>query len=230
MVPAVDTLGTNCEPRLIAETGLAARVANVVEPPLNAAGFRLVRVKVTGEAGCTVQIMAERPDGAMSVEDCEAVSRLVSPVLDVEDPIERAYRLEISSPGIDRPLVRRSDFARWTTHRAKVELALPHEGRKRFNGLLGGVEGEATRFHRLDAHEGEETEVLLRLADIAEARLVLTDELIRESLRRGKRAARGTEDAEAAAPGEDDAAPAQTLTNGRAFERPARKPQRTARH
>ncbi|SDQ96387.1 ribosome maturation factor RimP [Rhizobiales bacterium GAS191] len=187
--------GDIAEPRLVAETGLAARVAAMVEPSLMAAGFRLVRVKVSGEAGCTVQIMAEKPDGSMSVEDCEAVSRLVSPLLDVEDPIGRPYRLEISSPGIDRPLMRRSDFARWAGHQAKVELTLLVAGRKRFNGVLLGVEGEETLLRRLDAREGEETEVRLPLADIGEARLVLTDDLIRESLRRGKRAARqGLED------------------------------------
>src|SRR6202043_2998687 len=101
------------------ETGLAARVAVGIEPSIQGAGFRLVRVKVTGEAGCTVQVMAERPEGSMGVEDGEAVSRLISPLLDVEDPIERAYRLEISSPGIDRPFVRRSDFTRWGGPRAK---------------------------------------------------------------------------------------------------------------
>jgi ribosome maturation factor RimP len=178
------------EPRLVTETGLAARVALMVEPALAAAGFRLVRVKVTGEAGCTVQIMAERPDGTMSVEDCGALSRLLSPLLDVEDPIDRAYRLEISSPGIDRPLVRRSDFARWAAHQAKVELRLPLAGRKRFNGVLLGLESDHARLRRLDGLAGEEAEVLLPLAEITEARLVLTDELVRELLRRGKRAAR----------------------------------------
>jgi ribosome maturation factor RimP len=201
--------GDIAEPRLVAETGLAARVAAMVEPSLMAAGFRLVRVKVSGEAGCTVQIMAEKPDGSMSVEDCEAVSRLVSPLLDVEDPIGRPYRLEISSPGIDRPLMRRSDFARWVGHQAKVELTLLVAGRKRFNGVLLGVEGEETLLRRLDAREGEETEVRLPLADIGEARLVLTDDLIRESLRRGKRAARqGLEDEAGELP-DADLTPAQ---------------------
>ncbi|MFI5015403.1 MAG: ribosome maturation factor RimP [Hyphomicrobiales bacterium] len=218
--------GDIVEPRLIVETGLAARVASAVEPSLPAAGFRLVRVRVTAEAGCTVQIMAERPDGSMSVEDCEAVSRLVSPILDVEDPIERAYRLEISSPGIDRPLVRRSDFARWATHRAKIELSLPLAGRKRFNGVLLGVEGEATRLRRLDAHADEEAEVLLPLAEIAEAHLVLTDELIRESLRRGKRAARERQygDVEPTTDEEDATAQARSKPNGRA------SPRHSARH
>jgi ribosome maturation factor RimP len=203
--------GDIAEPRLVVDAGLAARVAAIVEPSLIGAGYRLVRVKVTGEAGCTVQIMAEHPDGSMGVDDCEAVSRLVSPLLDVEDPVGRAYRLEISSPGIDRPLVRRSDFARWAGHRAKVELGLPLGGRKRFSGILLGVEGEFARLRRIDAREGEEVEALLPLADIDEARLVLTDELIRESLRRGKQAARGVEDGAAhmpLPPGEAGDAPA----------------------
>src|SRR5262249_25679164 len=101
------------EPRLIVEQGTAARVAAIAEPVITGLGFRLVRVKISGLSGCTVQIMAERPDGTMSIDDCEALSRALSPVLDVANPIERAYRLEISSPGIDRPLVRRSDFERY---------------------------------------------------------------------------------------------------------------------
>jgi ribosome maturation factor RimP len=153
-------------------------------------GYRLVRIRITGEAGCTVQIMAERPDGSMQIEDCEAVSRALSPVLDVADPIDRAYRLEISSPGIDRPLVRRSDFARYAGHLVKVEMAVAHQGRKRFRGTLGGVEGETVRLTRDDAPAGEEADVLLVMEDIAEARLVLTDELIAESMRRGKAAER----------------------------------------
>src|SRR5712672_2007406 len=141
MVPAVDTLGTNCEPRLIAEQGIAARVAAISEPVLDGVGYRLVRVKISGLDGCTVQIMAERPDGTMTVEDCEAVSRALSPVLDVADPIDRAYRLEISSPGMDRPLVRRSDFECYAGHQLKVEMAVAIEGRRRFRGVLMGVEG-----------------------------------------------------------------------------------------
>src|SRR5918999_3056194 len=121
---------SDSERRLIAEQGVAARVAALVEPVLEGMGYRLVRVRISGLAGCTVQIMAERPDGAMSIEDCEAVSRALSPVLDVADPIDRAYRLEISSPGIDRPLVRRSDFERYAGHLLKVEMAVAIEGRK----------------------------------------------------------------------------------------------------
>jgi ribosome maturation factor RimP len=140
--------------------------------------------------GCTVQIMAERPDGTMMIEDCELVSRSLSPVLDVADPIERAYRLEISSPGIDRPLVRRSDFERYAGHLVKIEMAVVSHGRKRFRGTLTGVEGGAIRLHRDDASEGDDADVLLTMEDIADARLVLTDELIAESMRRGKAAER----------------------------------------
>src|SRR6202012_3790746 len=135
-------------------------------------------------------IMAERPDGSMTIDDCEGLSRALSPVLDVADPIDRAYRLEISSPGIDRPLVRRSDFERFTGHLVKVEMAVAHEGRKRFRGMLDGVEGDAVRLHRDDTKASEEADVLLTMEDISEARLVLTDELIAESMRRGKGAER----------------------------------------
>src|ERR1041384_529588 len=134
--------------------------------------------------------MAERPDGTMQIEDCEAISRALSPVLDVADPIERAYRLEISSPGIDRPLVRRSDFERFIGHLVKVEMAVAHQGRKRFRGHLAGVEGGAVRLHRDDTRAGEDADVLLVMEDIADAHLVLTDELIAESMRRGKQAER----------------------------------------
>jgi len=176
------------EPRLIIEQGMAARVAALATPVLTGLGYRLVRVRVSGTLGCTVQIMAERPDGTMLIEDCEAASRALSPVFDVEDPIDREYRLEVSSPGIDRPLVRRSDFERHAGHEIKIEMAVAQEGRKRFRGVLLGVEGDAARLRRKDAAEGEETDVLLPIADMAEARLVLTDALIRKSLRRDKRA------------------------------------------
>jgi ribosome maturation factor RimP len=178
------------EPRLVVEPGIAARVSAVVGPVLQGMGYRLVRIKVSGEAGCTVQIMAERPDGSMQIEDCEAISKALSPVLDVADPIDKAYRLEISSPGIDRPLVRRSDFERYTGHLAKVEMALAHQGRKRFRGILQGVEGNAVRLHRDDVQQDDDADVLLVMEDIADARLVLTDELIAESMRRGKIAER----------------------------------------
>jgi ribosome maturation factor RimP len=171
--------------RLITETGVAARVAAVVEPVIGDLGFRLVRIKVTAQNGCTVQIMAERDDGTMSVADCESVSRAVSPVLDLEDPIGRAYYLEVSSPGIDRPLVRAGDFNRWAGYDAKIEMAVPVAGRKRFRGIVRGAERGEAVIALPDVKEGEEPLVRLPLSDIGEARLVLTDELVRESLRRG---------------------------------------------
>ena len=174
------------EPRLIEETGVAARVARVVEPTIEGIGFRLVRVKVSAQNGCTVQIMAERPDGSMSVDDCEAVSRGISPALDLDDPVGKAYHLEISSPGIDRPLVRKGDFERWEGYEAKIEMKIVTDGRKRFRGILRGVENNAAVVERVDAPPNEAVRVLLPLIDLSDARLVLTDELIRESLRRGK--------------------------------------------
>jgi len=189
MVTAVEARGT-AEPRLIIEPGLAARVAAIVVPVLEQLDYRLVRVRISGMDGCTVQVMAERPDGSMTIEDCELVSRALSPVLDVADPIERAYRLEISSPGIDRPLVRRSDFERFAGHVAKIEMAVAIDGRRRFRGTLIGVDGEKARVRRTDAAAGEDPEVLLPIEEMAEAKLVLTNELVAESLRRGKAAER----------------------------------------
>jgi ribosome maturation factor RimP len=178
------------EPRLVVEPGVAARVAAVANPVLQGMGYRLVRIRVSGEAGCTVQVMAERPDGTMLIEDCEAISRALSPVLDIADPIERAYRLEISSPGIDRPLVRRTDFERYAGHLVKIEMAVAHEGRKRFRGILTAVEGDRVRLRRDDVRDGQDPDALLVMEDIADARLVLTDELVAESMRRGKAAER----------------------------------------
>src|SRR5258705_6689671 len=160
------------EPRLIAETGVAARIAAIVAPVLIDLGFRLVRVRVSGLEGCTVQIMAERPDGTMAIEECEAVSRAISPVLDVADPIDRAYRLEISSPGLDRPLVRRSDFERCAGNTVKIEMAVAVDGRRRFRGVLLGTQDEAARIRREDAASGEAVEVLLRIEDMADAKVV----------------------------------------------------------
>lgn len=182
---------TGLTERLIRETGVAARVAVIVEPVLADLGFRLVRVKVTAQNGCTVQIMAERPDGTMNVEDCERASKAISPVLDVEDPIERAYYLEMSSPGIDRPLVRLEDFTRWAGHVAKIEMEELTHGRKKFRGTLLGLDGDNARLERDDVKEGADDRiVLLPVAEMAEARLVLTDALIEETLKRGKQAER----------------------------------------
>ncbi len=181
------------DPRLVTETGAAARVAAVAEPVAEDLGFRLVRVRVSARDGCTVQIMAERPDGTFTVDDCETLSRALSPALDVEDPIKGAYNLEVSSPGIDRPLVRLSDFVRWAGHEVKVEMAVPVEGRKRFRGLIRGVEGETVL---VDMPEGTEpAAAALPIADIAEAHLVMTDALIEESLRAGKAREKNAPDA-----------------------------------
>ena len=169
------------EPRLITEPGRAARIAALAEPVLAELGYRLVRVRITGFAGCTVQVMAERSDGTMTIEDCELASRALSPVFDVADPVEGSYRLEISSPGIDRPLVRRSDFDRYAGHIAQIEMQVPIEGRRRFRGELSGTEGEYARI-RCDAA----SDTLLRIDDIMEAKLMLTDALISEALRKSK--------------------------------------------
>src|SRR5512139_2596936 len=191
-MPTSDTLqnfavsAASVEPRLITEPGLPARVAAIVEPVVEQLGYRLVRVRVSRAEGCTVQVMAERPDGTMTVEDCELVSRALSPVFDAADPIDRAYRLEISSPGIDRPLVRRSDFERYAGHVVKIEMAVPRDGRKRFRGVLAGVEGDAARIRDEGGKAEPALEFLLPIDDMAEAKLVLTDALITEALRRAK--------------------------------------------
>jgi len=173
------------EPRLITEPGRAARVAAIAAPVLAGLGYRLVRVRVSAFAGCTVQIMAERPDGTMGIEDCEAASRALSPVLDVADPIETAYQLEVSSPGIDRPLVRHSDFDRYAGYVAHVEMQAPIDGRRRFRGELIGTEGDCARI-RYETNANEFTDALLRIDDMMEAKLVLTDALIAQSLRKSK--------------------------------------------
>jgi ribosome maturation factor RimP len=173
------------EPRLITEPGRAARVAALAEPVLASLGYRLVRVRVSASAGCTVQIMAERPDGTMRIEDCEAASRALSPVLDAADPIETAYQLEVSSPGIDRPLVRRSDFDRYAGNTAHVEMQVPIEGRRRFRGQLTGTEGDCARI-RCETEADASSDVLLRIDDMMEAKLVLTDTLVAEALRKSK--------------------------------------------
>jgi ribosome maturation factor RimP len=194
-----DNVQTETERRLIADSGLAARVAAIAEPVLEGLGLRLVRVRVSGSAGCTVQVMAERPDGSMSIEDCELASRTLSPALDVADPIEKAYRLEISSPGLDRPLVRKSDFDRYTGHLVRIDMAVPIEGRKRFRGILNGTQrtelGDATRLHRDDAAEGEAADVLLPIEEMSEAKLVLTDDLVTDALRKEKAAERALREA-----------------------------------
>jgi ribosome maturation factor RimP len=178
--------GAASDARFVGETGLAADVAALAEPVLIDMGFRLVRVAISGRDGTTVQIMAERPDGTITVQECAEISRNLSPVLDAHDPISGQYTLEISSPGIDRPLVRPSDFEDWPGYEAKIELKEPVSGRKRFRGVLEGVEdGEVRMEVELDQIGRQVIGLPIRM--IAEARLVLTDDLIREALRRSKK-------------------------------------------
>jgi ribosome maturation factor RimP len=219
------TPGAADDTRFIRETGLAAQVATLAEPVLADLGFRLVRITISGREGSTVQIMAERPDGMISVEECAIISRNLSPVLDAHDPFPGFYHLEISSPGIDRPLVRPSDFETWAGHEARIELKEPVSGRRRLRGTLEGfadgevlVEIEITPEQTDDekaakavtaaaeaakpvkkgqkpksgknakavAPKGEMAVIGLPVALIAEARLILTDDLIRDALTRAK--------------------------------------------
>ena len=182
--------------RFIVESGAAARVAELIEPALSGSGFRLVRVAVSGREGKTLQIMAERPDGTLTIADCEAISKEISPLLDVHDPIAGSYHLEVSSPGIDRPLVRPSDFEVWSGHEAKIEVKQPIDGRKRFRGTLEGFEDGEVRIE-VDLGEAGRNVIGIPMALVGEARLVLTDELIREALRRAKNSNELSDGAEA---------------------------------
>jgi ribosome maturation factor RimP len=187
--------------RFIVESGAAARVAELIEPALSGRGYRLVRVAVSGQEGKTLQVMAERADGTMTVDDCEVISKEISPLLDVHDPIAGAYRLEVSSPGIDRPLVRPSDFEDWSGHEAKIEVKELIDGRRRFRGMLEGFEDGEVRIE-VDLGAAGKSIIGIPMGLIAEARLVLTDELIREALSRAKTSnASGT--AEAVEPSAD---------------------------
>jgi ribosome maturation factor RimP len=156
-------------------------IETLIAPSLEAMGYRIVRVAFTGGRRATLQIMAERiDDAAMTVDDCASVSRTISALLDVADPIASAYMLEVSSPGIDRPLVKREDYQRFAGLEASVELAQPRDGRRRFRGKLVGVEGDEVRLD-LGAEQ-----VMLPLAAIARAKLVLTDALISASQRNNR--------------------------------------------
>ena len=160
----------------------------MIEPVAQTAGFELVRVRITGGQTKTLQVMAERPDRTMSASDCAKLSRALSPVLDDTDPIEGNYTLEVSSPGIDRPLVRLKDFEDWQGWPAKLELNRLVEGRKRFKGVVAGVDDGKAAFDI----EGEEDTALFPLEWIASAQRVLTDELIRETMKADKQARQTT--------------------------------------
>jgi ribosome maturation factor RimP len=177
---------TDHEPRLIVETGLDLRVAEIIEPVLAAMDYQLVRVRMLNQNGMTLQVMAERLDGTMDVEGCEAVSVAISPVLDVEDPIDREYHLEVSSPGIDRPMVRKSDFTRWLGHLVKCETSIMIDNRKRFRGKIAEVNEDGFIIERDQVASGEEPRVTIPFSALAEGKLILTDELIRDALRADK--------------------------------------------
>ncbi len=174
--------------RFLRETGPAAGIAALIEPVLVELGYRLVRVAMSKRDGGTIQIMADKAGGAINVDDCAVISRRISPLLDAHDPIEGRYYLEVSSPGIDRILVRASDFEDWAGYEVKVELKELVDGRKRFRGILEGYEDGEMRL-QVQLDETSEPEVIGLPVDlIHDAKLVLTDELIRASLARAKAA------------------------------------------
>lgn len=174
---------------LVARTSVDRRLAGVIAPVVEGLGFELVRVRLMSGKARTLQIMAERPDGGMEVDDCAMISTAVSATLDVEDPIEDAYTLEVSSPGIDRPLTRKKDFSAWRGCEAKLETSEMIDGRKRFRGTLHGVEEDEVLV------EVDEGIIGLKFDWLNDARLVLNDELVRASLNARDRAgpAPGTE-------------------------------------
>jgi ribosome maturation factor RimP len=169
------------EKRYIKETGLEARISRIVEPVANGLGFSLVRVKITQENGMTLQIMAEDENARFTIVNCETLSKDLSPVLDVEDPIDREYHLEVSSPGIDRPLVRKRDFAAYIGHEAKIELSDMINGRKRFRGFIKAVDDEAVIITLPDAPGGSDPDHRLLFTTLAEAKLVMTDALMEKA-------------------------------------------------
>jgi ribosome maturation factor RimP len=160
----------------------ASHLEPVFEPVIEKAGFRLVRLRMMGGAAKTLQVMAERPDGSMDVEGCATLSHALLDFIEAEDPIEGEYEIEVSSPGIDRPLTRLMDFARWAGHEAKIELNVPIEGRKRFRGVLLGLDGQDV------AIRADNTDVKFPFRAIANAKLVLTDKLINEDMKARKSA------------------------------------------
>ena len=179
---------------LIAKTAIDRRLAEIVTPAIEGLGFELVRIRLMGGKTKTLQIMADRPEGGIVVDDCARISTAVSAVLDVEDPIEDAYNLEVSSPGIDRPLTRLKDFDLWEGFEARVETTELIDGRRRFKGLLRGTEGDEVLIE-IDGPKGEAVTIGLEFDWLSDAKLVLTDELITEMLRQRKDAGIIDEDA-----------------------------------
>jgi len=173
---------------LIAKTAIDRRMAEIITPVIEDMGFELVRVRLKGGKTHTLQIMAERPQGGIEVDDCAEISNAVSAVLDVEDPITDAYTLEVSSPGIDRPLTRLKDFKEFEGYDAKVETNELIDGRKRFSGVLAGIEGEEVLINM------DEGTIGLKFDWLSDAKLVLTDELINRMLKARKAAGALNED------------------------------------
>ena len=169
---------------LIAKTAIDRRLADIISPVIEGLGFELVRVRLMGGRTRVLQIMAERPDGGIGVDECGEISTAVSAVLDVEDPVEENYVLEVSSPGIDRPLTRLKDFDAWAGWEARIETTELIDGRRRFKGALAGTEGDEVL---IEIEEGGETLTIgLKFDWLSDAKLILTDELIAEMLRQRK--------------------------------------------
>ncbi|WP_425051048.1 ribosome maturation factor RimP [Psychromarinibacter sp. S121] len=169
---------------LIAKAPIDRRLAEILTPIIEGMGFELVRVRLLGGKTKTVQVMAERPDGGIEVDECADISNAISAVLDVEDPIDDNYTLEVSSPGIDRPLTRLKDFDTFEGYEAKLETTELIDGRRRFKGVLAGTEGDEVLVSLED--QGEEVTIGLKFDWLSDAKLVLTDELIREMLKQRK--------------------------------------------
>jgi len=177
---------------LIAKTAIDRRLAEIVQPVIEGLGFELVRIRLMGGKIHTLQIMADRPEGGIVVEDCATISTAVSAVLDVEDPLEDEYVLEVSSPGIDRPLTRLKDFDMWQGYEARIETTELIDGRRRFKGTLAGIEGDEVLIEIED--QGEVVTIGLQFDWLSDAKLILTDDLIAEMLRQRKAAGTLNED------------------------------------
>lgn len=195
---------------LIAKTAIDRRLADIVGPVIEGLGFELVRIRLMGGATRTLQIMADRPEGGIGVDECGDISTAVSAVLDVEDPIEENYVLEVSSPGIDRPLTRLKDFETWKGWEARIETTELIDGRRRFKGGLMGVEGDEVLIEIEEG--GQDLTIGLRFDWLSDAKLILTDELIAEMLRQKKahEPAEGQFDEIDEIEGEDDESPEPT--------------------
>lgn len=169
---------------LVAKTAIDKKIAEILRPVIEGMGYELVRLRLMGGNTPTLQIMAEKPEGGIEVDDLAEITTAVGAVLDVEDPVEDNYTLEVSSPGIDRPLTRLKDFDTWDGYVAKLETTELIDGRKRFKGILAGTEGEEVLIEIED--QGVPVTIGLTFDLLADAKLVLTDELIRETLRQRK--------------------------------------------